>query len=184
MAVMNVHDVAAYIVSRNPGIEALSLQKMLYYAQGIFLGMYGDVLFDAELQAWKYGPVVPEVRANHRWEDRVFGYPSGDASSLDSKARAVVDAVLDSFGHLGGWVLAEMTHLEPPWVQTRAGLSAEAKSQRPIKKELMREFFGEVTEGASDSAKAAELTRTHTEGLAIMDKLTSRHRDALASLVD
>ena len=42
----------------------MKLQKMLYYQQGYHLAAFGTPLFDEDIEAWMYGPVVPlqEVR--------------------------------------------------------------------------------------------------------------------------
>ena len=39
----------------------MKLQKMLYYQQGFHLAYFGEPLFDEEIEAWMYGPVVPSV---------------------------------------------------------------------------------------------------------------------------
>lgn len=42
-------------------LSNLKLQKLQYYAQGHHLAVYGQPLFADKIQAWSYGPVVPEV---------------------------------------------------------------------------------------------------------------------------
>ena len=39
----------------------LKLQKLLYYQQGYHLAVFGTPLFDEQVEAWMYGPVVPCV---------------------------------------------------------------------------------------------------------------------------
>ena len=39
----------------------LKLQKMLYYEQGFHLAAFDTPLFDENIEAWMFGPVVPEV---------------------------------------------------------------------------------------------------------------------------
>lgn len=39
----------------------LRLQKLLYYEQGYHLAQFGTPLFDEQIEAWMYGPVVPSV---------------------------------------------------------------------------------------------------------------------------
>lgn len=43
------------------GITHLKLQKLLYYAQGISLGMFDKPIFSENIEAWPHGPVVKEV---------------------------------------------------------------------------------------------------------------------------
>lgn len=42
-------------------VTNLKLQKILYYVQGYFLAKFDRPLFPDEIQAWKFGPVVPSV---------------------------------------------------------------------------------------------------------------------------
>lgn len=39
----------------------LKLQKLLYYQQGFHLAVFGIPLFNEDVEAWMYGPVVPDV---------------------------------------------------------------------------------------------------------------------------
>ena len=42
-------------------ITNLKLNKLMYYAQGWSLARLGKPLFQNDIQAWKYGPVIPSV---------------------------------------------------------------------------------------------------------------------------
>ncbi len=56
---------ARYFIVRayENGIEAemtnMKVQKLLYYFQSLHLAFYDELLFDEEIQAWRYGPVCP-----------------------------------------------------------------------------------------------------------------------------
>ena len=59
-------DIARKILSRvdvehGDTISNLKLQKLLYYVQGFHLASFGRALFEEDMIAWTYGPVVPEV---------------------------------------------------------------------------------------------------------------------------
>ena len=63
-------DVARWFLQRNflqmetEGAEYISnlkLQKLLYYAQGVYVGITGIRLFEDALVAWEHGPVVIDV---------------------------------------------------------------------------------------------------------------------------
>ena len=66
----DVQDVARFFIDlakrqndldRGDMMTNLRLQKLLYFAQGWHLARFGRPLFDASIEAWPYGPVVPEV---------------------------------------------------------------------------------------------------------------------------
>lgn len=43
------------------GVTNLKLQKILYFAQVYFLAKIGKPLFADPIEAWEFGPVVPNV---------------------------------------------------------------------------------------------------------------------------
>lgn len=47
-------------------ISNLKLQKLLYYAQGCYLGLEGHPLFDENIIDWTHGPVAEEVYYRYR----------------------------------------------------------------------------------------------------------------------
>jgi uncharacterized phage-associated protein len=42
-------------------VTQMKLQKLVYFAQGYHLAKYHEVLVQENFQAWKFGPVVPEI---------------------------------------------------------------------------------------------------------------------------
>lgn len=62
---LNVLDVARYVVNysneKDYGISNLKLQKVLYFIQAYFLTREKVPCFSEEIEAWAFGPVVPEV---------------------------------------------------------------------------------------------------------------------------
>ena len=47
-------------------VDALRLQKLVYLSFGWFWAVYKKDLFEDEIQAWKYGPVIPLVYYAYR----------------------------------------------------------------------------------------------------------------------
>ena len=61
----NVLGVCRHIVNysnkKNYNISNLKLQKLLYFVQAYFLAKKNRPCFNEEIQAWAFGPVVPEA---------------------------------------------------------------------------------------------------------------------------
>jgi uncharacterized phage-associated protein len=105
-------------------ITHLKLQKLLYYAQGFHLALFGGMpLFNDRIEAWEHGPVVPSL-----W-DVYRGYGSSpippaegfDPSvALAAEDRQLLDDVWNTYGQFSAWRLREMTHREPPWREAYA----------------------------------------------------------------
>ena len=71
IVVANIFDVADFFVYlanqlEDDQISNLKLNKLLYYAQGTHLARTGKPLFENAIEAWQYGPVVPEVYQKYK----------------------------------------------------------------------------------------------------------------------
>lgn len=62
---MEAIKVAEYIINlyyeMNQPLSNLKLQKLLYFIQGASLAIFDKPAFDDDIEAWQYGPVVPNV---------------------------------------------------------------------------------------------------------------------------
>lgn len=117
----NAHDVAAYIARncKDEGeLDAIKLQKLVYYSQAWHLVAHDRPLFPEAIRAFKHGPVVGVLWHDHRGQRTVTAQnfvakASGELSTLEAE---VIDAVLGAYGSLSAWELVELTHRERPWV--------------------------------------------------------------------
>ena len=100
-------------------ISNLKLQKMLYYMQGFHLAFFGTPLFEEEIKAWQYGPVVPSVYEEYkRYESKAIDLPEGPVIELTEDEEAVFDNVYDEYNQFSAVALMKMTHKESPWSST------------------------------------------------------------------
>lgn len=101
-------------------ISNLKLQKLLYYAQGTFLGVTENPLFDDPIVAWDHGPVVVDVyhtyKSNHG--DGIEFNEDFDFSQISPEDELILESVYENFGQFSAWKLRNMTHAETPWMDT------------------------------------------------------------------
>jgi uncharacterized phage-associated protein len=117
-------DVASYILQEKGRLTGYQLQKLLYYSHAWCLVTQGRPLFEEEVRAWGYGPVVCEVYREHARQYTVtMSDLTGDPSRLTPSDAAVVDAVLDSYGDLTGEQIEDLSHHEDPWRRAYDGTS-------------------------------------------------------------
>ena len=115
-------------------ISNLKLQKMLYYMQGFHLAFFGTPLFEEEIKAWQYGPVVPSVYEEYkRYESKAIDLPEGPVIELTEEEEAVFDNVYDEYNQFSAVALMKMTHEESPWRSTEIS--------QVIDKEKIKQFF-------------------------------------------
>lgn len=139
-----VDDVAAAILQRTGPLDTFKLQKLVYYCQAWSLVWDDRPMFQARVEAWANGPVVPNLYRQHRGQYRVSSWPSGDPSRLSTDEQETVDAVLDFYGGLSGNELSQLTHREAPWRDARrqAGLDPGERGGVPITNEALLEYYG------------------------------------------
>jgi len=114
-------DIAEYILRQFPGlVDAMKLQKLLYYTQAWSLAWGRGPMFPEAIEAWENGPVVPEVSREHPHRFSVDTV-HGDALRVaaDPVRRATITDVLNFYGERSGQALSDLTHTELPWRLTR-----------------------------------------------------------------
>lgn len=103
--------------SQGDPMTNLRLQKLLYFAQGWHLARHDRPLFEEEMQAWKLGPVVPEVYEAYR------AYGNGGLHSAVPKEDVFLpeefETLLDVYSQYSDFStskLVDMTHeANTPW---------------------------------------------------------------------
>jgi uncharacterized phage-associated protein len=116
-------------------ISNMKLQKLLYYQQGFHLAYFGTPLFDEEIEAWMYGPVVPCVYEHFKsYDNRGIAY-AGDVKPLSEDEESLFNEVYRVYGKYSAIGLMEMTHNEMPWKTTQVGVG------NVITKDKMKTFF-------------------------------------------
>lgn len=141
---LTADEVASVIIARNvrPWTDAMSLQKLLYYAQAWHLAVTGEPLFDEQFKAYKDGPVVPQVRhARIEQTSRKRGGQNLTGIELDELSSNLLDLVIASYGSMSAEELSALTHTEQPWLEARGDLPEDAPSSTPLSQESMARFY-------------------------------------------
>jgi uncharacterized phage-associated protein len=118
------------------------LQKLLYYLQGYHLAFFNKRFFNSTIEAWTYGPVLPEVY--HRFkENRHLGIEFDNPAEIQNiklpqKVQSMFDQVMKEYGKFSAIRLMEMTHEEKPWKE------AFGKLDKSISTKTMESFFKEL----------------------------------------
>mgnify|MGYP002627313640 CR=1 FL=1 len=141
-----VFDVAKYILEKQGSMSTWKLQKLCYYSQAWSLAWTGNPLFNEEFQAWRNGPVCPELFHVHKGmflvDADLLSFANSRALSADEKE--TVDIVLSNYGDKEPYVLRAMTHAEKPWKDMRVGLGDFDSCDKVITKTSMGEYYGSL----------------------------------------
>jgi uncharacterized phage-associated protein len=99
-------------------LTPMQLLKLVFLAHGWMLGLRGRPLIGDEIEAWKYGPVIPELYAKlKRYRaNPVSTNIDGPFEKLDSAEDDIVYQVYKIYGRLSGPQLSNLTHVKgSPW---------------------------------------------------------------------
>ena len=94
-------------------ISNLSLQKMLYLAQMIYMGEHGgEKLIDGTFEAWAYGPVLPTVYGQVKafGKNPIKNVFHGVAPEMDAGRRDTLNDAYDQLSQKTPGQLVSITH--------------------------------------------------------------------------
>ncbi|MBD8084923.1 DUF4065 domain-containing protein [Limosilactobacillus sp. c9Ua_26_M] len=123
----------------NPNVEELTqmkTMKLLYYIQAASLSITGHRMFNNDIVAWRYGPVVEEVHEKYRGHRGIVGEITerdlNNYSELqnDYEASSILNSIYDVYGYSSAYDLMRQTHSEKPWQETP---QSEVISDKAIK---------------------------------------------------
>ena len=122
-------------------ISNMKLQKLLYYEQGYHLAAFGSPLFDEEIEAWKYGPVVPVIYEKYKDHGSMGILPADGDIDIAGEEYELFYDVFRTFNSFSAFGLMERTHREDPWLQTsRQGPGPS----HVIHKALIKDYFDKI----------------------------------------
>ena len=123
-----------FIACTGGGLTPLQVIKLTYIAHGYSLALLDEALIGEDVEAWKYGPVVPSVyHAAKKYGGRKItellysGIPTSDeegmkgaigfiSGRMSDGQKAVLDGVLGVYGKFTGFELTDRTHVQgSPW---------------------------------------------------------------------
>ncbi len=140
---VNVSDVAAFILRDRPQMTAMKLEKLVYYAQAWSLVWDERPLFPERIEAWANGPVCPDLYRLHQGRFQVGpGDILGNPDAIDTDGQETIRAVLGFYGDKSAQWLSDLTHSEDPWRDARRGLSDGERGQVEITHAAMAEYYG------------------------------------------
>lgn len=113
--------VALYVIMRcnemGRSISNLKLQKILYFLQAEFLVAKNRPCFAENIEAWDFGPVVPEVY--HKF--KVYGGASIPYIGKETlppfleQDQSLMNGIIDECSQYSASTLVEITHNQTPW---------------------------------------------------------------------
>ncbi|MGV7114647.1 Panacea domain-containing protein [Paenibacillus kyungheensis] len=130
--VFDLETVIDYLYSLKSDISPLKLQKSLYFLFGYYGAIYGQSedegtfegssdyenrLFNANFEAWQYGPVIRNVYSNNK----AGNYPTSNQKSAIEKVvqkneiRMFIDELFEQINSVSDFTLVDRSHQDDVW---------------------------------------------------------------------
>jgi uncharacterized phage-associated protein len=102
-------------------LTPMQVLKLVFLSQAWMLGLHGKALIGDRIEAWKYGPVIPDLyHTVKRYRGGPITKPLRAARSerMSTEERELVDEVFRVYGDWTGPELSHLTHKPgSPWDQ-------------------------------------------------------------------
>lgn len=150
-------------------LTPMKLVKLSYLSYGWYIGLMDCELFNEDIQAWKYGPVIPSVyykfrkygsyqikekaeedifeNLNGLFDDPVRTYPE-----VQPNLHPFLTKIWDKYKKYDGIYLSALTHKEgTPWHVTYHKLGGKDNPGVKIPDYLIKSHFKQLANGGSKS---------------------------------
>lgn len=153
--------------SEGKPLDQMQLQKLVYYANGWHLAIKGKRLINEQVEAWRYGPVIPSLRESFRdYGDQPIDAPAsyllptrrgmisfeeieevvptieqGNPSDLEF-VKSLLERVWQVYGNYTGIQLSNMTHeAGSPWDHVYRKYDGNIPKGTDIPEQEIRDYF-------------------------------------------
>ena len=136
-------------------ITTMKLLKLVYFAHGWYWGICDKPLLNEQVEAWKFGPVAPNVY--HTFKN----YESGPITDFGKEVEfrngivfqtpmlpnlesltSFMERIWSIYGKLSAFQLSEMTHQQDtPWYKTWHNMGGSTRKNTDIPDALIQEYF-------------------------------------------
>lgn len=102
-------------------ISELSIHKILYIIYGNFYSKFQWVLFNANFEAWRYGPVEINFRKYFNkknkisYDDKLKIHENFNVN-LNNEEKDFLFEIIERLLHFSPWTLVHYTHSTDPWL--------------------------------------------------------------------
>lgn len=124
-------------------LTPMQLLKLVYIAHGWMLGLYGVPLIRNRVEAWKFGPVIPDLyrAVRHCGDGPVIASIPVPQEELIPVERQLIEQVFSGYGARSGISLSSLTH-QPgtPWAQVYRDDTLDI----PITNDIIQEHYQQI----------------------------------------
>ncbi len=128
--------ICSLIVRLKPNTSNLVLQKLLYFVQAASLYYLKQPAFSDEIEAWQYGPVVPEAYREFKYN---YEELKNSQEIGETEIRRIVEIIISGLRDKTAFDLVNLTHSYSSWKE-----SWEIGPGMTISQEKIRECHNKI----------------------------------------
>ena len=127
-----------YIEDKKCPIDIITLQKLVYLAYGWCWALLRKQLFEDKIEAWKYGPVIPNVWDAFEWRGFSISEPYyNNQKEFKEDVVEVLDTIYKVYIKEESAKMIAITHASgTPW-----SLVSNSKHNKEIPKHMIWHYF-------------------------------------------
>lgn len=140
----SAEDISNWILNKNlenrrngketVGITNLKLQKLLYYASGVYFLYKKCNLIKEDFVAWKHGPVIKQIYYKYNSNGaKEIQHNRKSKIEIDNETQEILEKMYSKYSQYTAEELRNMTHQERPWKKT--------SRNKIIEKDLIKDYF-------------------------------------------
>jgi uncharacterized phage-associated protein len=127
-------------------LTPMQVLKLVYISHGYRLGFNGVPLIPNRIEAWKFGPVIPDLY--HSIKDRrdkpVLRLVTAGLEDFAEGERDFVSAIYDQYKGLDGIQLSNLTHQDgTPWQR----VYRQNRANTPISDDIIQNHYASMLAG-------------------------------------
>ena len=136
----------------------MQLLKLVYIAHGWTLGICATPLITEQVEAWKYGPVIPDLYQHVKkygsssiFDEKLGNFWNSQSAEFSKDEDAILNYVIDTYGSIDGIQLSQITHASgTPWSATFRNGWGDV-----IPTDLIAHHYRQLLEKVRSNARAA-----------------------------
>lgn len=119
--------------------DVMKVLKLVYISHGFHLALTDKLLIKEGVQAWQYGPVIPELYFQLKAENLLIDPADKPVFDNDKNLHNFLEVIYKKYGNLNGARLSNLTHQKnTPWDVT------VNKFESLIKNDLIKEHYKSI----------------------------------------
>lgn len=155
-------DIANYFIKKGISegnlLSPMKVQKLVYLSHGWNLAVEDKPLIHNPIQAWNYGPVIPDLY--HKL--KIYGnevidkeISTSTSKELSGPTSTILDFVWDVYGTKSAIDLSNLTHKSgTPWNQVLEQFNGKIPYNVPIDNNRIKAHYNKIIEGVSENEPA------------------------------